>query len=146
MSDSLPKQWLAKASEDLTVARLVIKEDHTAHACFLSQQCIEKSLKAYLIAKANDYPHAHKLVDLLKKCEQFDSAFSDFLSDCIVVDQYYIPTRYPDGVPGTAPGGTPSETEAKEAISAAERILDFVVKKLATDSSEADQKTPHSSS
>lgn len=46
MSASLPKQWFEKATEDLAVARLVFKEGHTAHACFLSQQCIEKSLKA----------------------------------------------------------------------------------------------------
>jgi HEPN domain-containing protein len=56
MSASQPKQWLEKAAEDLTVARLVLKEQHTAHACFLSQQCIEKSLKAYLLAKSNTYP------------------------------------------------------------------------------------------
>jgi HEPN domain-containing protein len=36
MSSSLPKQWLDKATEDLTVARLVIGAGHTAHACFLS--------------------------------------------------------------------------------------------------------------
>ncbi len=48
MSASLPKQWLDRAGEDLTVARLVLTEDHTAHTCFLSQQCIEKLLKAFL--------------------------------------------------------------------------------------------------
>ncbi len=128
MSTSLSKQWLEKAAEDLIVARLVLAEDHTAHACFLSQQCIEKSLKAYLIGKAGDYPRVHKLVDLLGRCEAINAGFSQFLSDCIVVDQYYIPTRYPDGVPGSLPGRMPSEAQAQEAIAAAEKILEFVRK------------------
>lgn len=131
MSESLSGQWLKKAAEDLVVARLVLPEDHTAHACFLAQQCIEKALKAYLIDKANDYPRVHKLVDLLGKCEAHDAEFARFLNDCIVVDQYYIPTRYPDGVPGGLPGGTPSEEQAREAIAAAERILALATKLVA---------------
>jgi len=130
MSASQPKQWLEKAAEDLTVARLVLKEQHTAHACFLSQQCIEKSLKAYLLAKSNAYPRAHKLVELLSGCEPFNSDFSQFLSDCLVIDQYYIPTRYPDGIPGGTPTGMPSTAEAAEAIAAAEKILLFVMQQL----------------
>jgi HEPN domain-containing protein len=55
MSESLSSQWLKKAAEDLVVARLVLPEDHTAHACFLAQQCIEKALKAYLLSKTSDY-------------------------------------------------------------------------------------------
>ena len=130
MSESLPSQWLKKAAEDLVVARLVLAEEHTAHACFLSQQCIEKSLKAFLINRTNDYPRVHKLVDLLDKCEEQDPDFSQFLNECITVDQYYIPTRYPDGVPGSLAGGNPSEEQAKEAISAAEKVLNFVARLL----------------
>ncbi len=130
MSASLPKQWLDKATEDLAVAKLVLAEEHTAHACFLSQQCIEKALKAYLLEKAQTYPRSHKLVDLLKECEQFEPAFSQFLVDCTVVDQYYVPTRYPDGVPRGKPSGMPSDVEAQEAILAAEQILNFVVEHI----------------
>ena len=126
MSASLSKQWLEKAAEDLVVARLVLAEDHTAHACFLSQQCIEKSLKGYLIGQSNEYPRIHKLVDLLGKCQLLNPDFSQFLTDCITVDQYYTPTRYPDGIPGGKPEGMPSDAEAEEAIAAAEKILRFV--------------------
>ena len=55
MSTNLPQQWFDRAREDLQVARLVLQEQHFAHTCFLAQQCIEKSLKAYLLAKANTY-------------------------------------------------------------------------------------------
>jgi HEPN domain-containing protein len=130
MSSSLPKQWLDRATEDLTVARLVLGAGHTAHTCFLSQQCIEKSLKAYLLARTNSYPRVHRLVDLIGECETLEPAFSKFLTYCIIVDQYYIPTRYPDGIPGGAPGGMPGKAEAREALIAAEEILQFVVRQL----------------
>lgn len=129
MSVNLPKQWLDKAAEDLAVARLVLKEGHTAHACFLSQQCME-SLKAYLIAKTNTYPRVHNLVDLLSDCRQIDPTFSQFYSRCAVVDQYYIPTRYPGGIAGGLPGGTPDTTQAEEALTGADTILQFVTEQL----------------
>lgn len=131
MSDTLSKQWLDIATEDLTVARLVFEEEHSAHACFLSQQCIEKSLKAYLIAKANTYPRTHNLVILLNQCEVLEPKFAQFRADCTVVDQYYVPTRYPDGIPGGLLGGLPGEVEAQEALTAAEKMLQFVATQLA---------------
>jgi len=130
MSGTLPRQWLDRAAEDLEVARLALREGHTAHACFLSQQCIEKSLKAFLIDRDNSYPRTHKLVDLLSNCRSISNEFADFESDCIVIDQYYIPARYPDGIPGMAPGGFPSQDEAQEALSAAERVFGYVASQL----------------
>lgn len=130
MIANFPQQWLDRATEDLTVARLVLREDHLAHACFLSQQCIEKSLKAYLIAKINEYPRTHLLVDLLNQCAALESTFLQFLAECTTVDQYYIPTRYPDSTPGGRPFGMPSHAEATESITAAETILRFVTSQL----------------
>jgi HEPN domain-containing protein len=130
MNANLPQQWLDKAAEDLTVARLVLKEGHTAHGCFLAQQCIEKSLKAYLLAKVNIYPRTHKLVDLLGESEKVEPTLARFLSDCLIIDQYYIPTRYPDGIPGGTAGGVPTQAEATEATEIAAQILHFVTSQL----------------
>ena len=130
MIASLPDQWLDRAAEDLTVARLVFDEGHMAHTCFLAQQCIEKSLKAYLLAESGAYPRTHKLVDLLSLCEELSPDFAQFQPDCIIVDQYYIPTRYPDGVPGGLPGGAPGQAEAQETLDSAEKILKFVSARL----------------
>src|SRR5205085_1856291 len=47
-----PQQWISRAGEDLAVARLALREGHTAHACFLAQKCAGKSPKAYLLARA----------------------------------------------------------------------------------------------
>ena len=130
MSANLPKRWLEKATEDLIVARLVQQEGHTAHTCFLSQQCIEKSLKAYLLARTDDYPRAHKLVDLLDRCAALEPGFAQFYDDCARVDQYYIPTRYPDGIPGSTPDGMPSTAQATQAVASADQVLQFVTQRL----------------
>lgn len=88
-------------------------------------------LKAYLIAKINEYPRTHMLVDLLNQCAALDSTFLQFLAECTTVDQYYIPTRYPDGIPGGGPFGIPRHTEAEESITAAKTILHFVTSQTA---------------
>ena len=126
MSGSLPGQWLDKASEDLVVARLVRKEGHIPHACLLSQQCVEKSLKAFLIHKSNSHPHVHNLIDLLERCKGYDNGFASFRRLCEDIDDYYISTRYPMG-PGAA---SPSDVEADQAIDGAEDVLQFVQQRL----------------
>jgi HEPN domain-containing protein len=70
------------------------------------------------------------LVTLLDLCISLNPAFDQFHDECATIDQYYIPTRYPDGIPGGLPGGIPDETEAKEVITAAEIILQFVTTQL----------------
>ncbi len=130
MKESLPQQWLDRADEDLTVARLVFREHHFSHACFLAQQCIEKTLKAFLLARKNSYPRAHKLVDLLSECVAIVPELSGFRDDCLVIDQYYVPTRYPNGVPGSLPGGLPTNKEAAEAIASAGNILSVILRQL----------------
>jgi len=122
--------WLDRASDDLAVARLVYQEGYFSHACFLAQQSIEKMLKGYLLRVANDYPRVHRLVELLALCQEQDAAFEELLADCIVVDQYYIPTRYPNGIPGSLPDGLPGPDEAEEAIRIAEKVHGLVREKL----------------
>lgn len=126
MSVPLFQQWLDFATEDLTVAQLAFKESHFSHACFLSQQAIEKALKAFLIAKVNQYPRIHNLTDLLTQCTAIDATFTQFAMECTTVDQYYIPTRYPTGIPGGLTSTPPAVHHATTAIDAATRILQFV--------------------
>jgi len=122
--------WLKKAAEDLIVARLVWDEGHYSHACFLSQQCIEKNLKGFLLMENGRYPRTHRLVDLLTECAKHDADLSAFLPGCIVMDQYYIPTRYPDAIPGGKADGLPSKKEAKETIAIADEIATFLLARL----------------
>ncbi len=120
--------WLFFADEDLMVAKLSLKENIFNQVCFHSQQCVEKSLKAYLSEKENKVPRVHTLVNLLKRCARRDSRFMQFLDCCKGLDRYYIPTRYADVLPGNLPNGLPDEKDANKAIEIAKRIFEFVGK------------------
>ena len=41
------------------------------------------------------------------------------------LDQLYVPTRYPNGLPGGVPAEVFSREQASEAIDEAERIIEF---------------------
>ncbi|MBN1874609.1 MAG: HEPN domain-containing protein [Anaerolineae bacterium] len=139
MSSEPFQQWIDRAVEDLAVTRLVFAEGYYAHTCFLAQQSIEKVLKGYLLWCCHTYPRVHNLVDLLALCQAQDEDFADFQTDCLIIDQYYIPTRYPDGVPGTLPGGLPGFTEAQEAVTIAVKVQKFVIAKISDRSASTGQ-------
>ncbi|RIK34963.1 MAG: hypothetical protein DCC55_31765 [Chloroflexi bacterium] len=61
---------------------------------------MEKALKGYLLQHTGTYPKTHHLLELLAGCTTIDAAFAQFLPHCTVVDQYYMPTRYPDALIG----------------------------------------------
>lgn len=130
MSANLPKQWFDRAAEDLIVAQLLLHEEHFSHTCFLSQQAMEKALKALLLHLTGTYPRTHRLVDLLIEAATSDQLLTNFLADCAIVDQYYIPTRYPDSIPGGLASGLPGKTEAQEAVKIAERLHAAITPKL----------------
>ncbi len=132
MTDELIQAWLDRAADDLAVGKLTLKKGYTAHSCFLSHQAFEKSLKAFLIKRRATHPRTHKLVDLVTECATLDEALANLLTGAIVLDQYYIPTRYPDATPGTLAEGLPSAKQAKEALNIAQDAFDTVSSLLAT--------------
>jgi len=46
------------------------------------------------------------------------------------LDRFYIPTRYPNGLPGGVPAHSYKKEDAIEAIRIDKKILDFLSKKL----------------
>ncbi len=126
MTDELIQPWLDRSADDLAVGKLVLKKGFTAHSCFLAHQAFEKVLKAYLIKCQAKYPRTHKLVDLVSEGAAFDSSLLALIPGAIVLDQYYIPTRYPDATPGTLGEGLPSAKQAKEALKIAQDASDLV--------------------
>ncbi len=66
-------EWTAKAENDLKTAThtLILGEEcPTDTVCFHAQQCIEKSIKAYLASKNIDFPKTHdlgRLISLMPK-------------------------------------------------------------------------------
>lgn len=121
-------EWIDFAENDLAFAEIGIREKFYSQACFHAQQSIEKSLKGYLVFRKKNYPKTHKLVDLYSECKA--PFLTPYLEDIKLIDEFYIPTRYPDGIPGGLPDGLPNEKDARLAVGVAEDILKEVRKKM----------------
>lgn len=126
-----PRKWLERAEEDRKVAKLAYNEGIYNQTCFHCQQGAEKAMKAFLLGKSGRYPKTHFLVELFELCKAVDESFSGLFDECIYLDQFYVPTRYPDAVIGSLPGGLPGKIEAEQALAALNRVFEFIERKLA---------------
>lgn len=121
------ERWLEKAEDDLRFARLGLKESFFSQVCFLSQQAVEKSLKAFLVSKDVLYPKTHKLIDLAEACLKHGLSLEKYKKEYRFLDEFYIPTRYPDAVPGSIEGYAPTKKQAEEALGIAEKIFSMII-------------------
>lgn len=65
---------------------------------------------------------AGELVDLWRLCEGIEKELAPMSDKFKIVDEYYIPARYPDALPGSLFGAEPSEDNAQEALDAATEV------------------------
>jgi len=110
-----PLDWAQYAEEDLIMAKSAIKRAQplTSSACYHSQQCAEKYLKAILIFKNLEYPKTHDLMMLDKLCNEA-GVFTGFTKENMGrLTAHAVHTRYP--------GNQPTPEEAKEAIEIARK-------------------------
>jgi HEPN domain-containing protein len=122
------ERWFDFALEDLKLADLAMKEEIYNQVCFHAQQCVEKILKGYLILKGQMYPKSHKLADLLSKIQE--SPLDPLKDEILSLDRFYIPTRYPDTLPGTLSEGLPSKKDAEEALNTAKEVFEIIKREL----------------
>lgn len=47
-----------------------------------------------------------------------------------MLNRYYIPTRYPDTLPGSLPEGLPDKEHANKALKALKRVMNFISTKI----------------
>jgi HEPN domain-containing protein len=101
------EQWIAKARDDLAVARVLPEHPVGANwaTCFHAQQAAEKALKGVLVAAGVDFPKTHaleRLHDLLPAAvaSEFDRASIAALSPWAVAGLY--PEDIPDATTTTA--------------------------------------------
>jgi HEPN domain-containing protein len=118
------QRWFRQARADLEVVRTLLAEGHYAAACFHAQQVAEKALKAALFSRGSRVVWGHSVRELARQCEAHDPAFAAVAEKAALLDQFYIPTRYPNGLPPPAiPSETYTVTQAEDAQEAAKRIL-----------------------
>jgi HEPN domain-containing protein len=118
------RRWFRQAQADLAVVHTLKSAGHYAATCFHSQQAAEKALKAVLYSQGNRVVVGHSVRELVKRCDVYDPVFANLTSDAALLDQFYIPTRYPNGLPSPAiPDETYTVVEAEAAQAATERVF-----------------------
>ena len=113
------ERWLKQAESDLAYAELGLREGFFAQACFQCQQVCEKAIKAVRYARGERAVLGHALVELAASLD----AMEKFRESFAVLDQYYVPTRYPNGLPGGIPSDVYTETQATAAVDIARQVV-----------------------
>jgi len=117
----LAKEWLRYAKSDLKTANHMfynVNPKEIEISCYHTQQCAEKSLKAYLIIKNIDPPRTHDLLDLNNLCFAYEPSFSVIQNYCIFLNPYGVHVRYPNEF-------AVDDTMTKKAIENAQKIFEF---------------------
>ena len=124
-------RWLRQAEHDLTIAQNHHKQGDYSDACFMAEQASQKTLKAFLMAKGQRSVPIHSVAQLAERCTGIDPDFKKLIAAGRILDQYYIPTRYPDALaPPAVPFESYTEEQAQRAVKTAESIYGLVAKKL----------------
>ncbi len=118
------QRWLAQAENDLAFAELGLREGYYAQACFICQQAAEKALKALHYLQGARFVFGHSLVELLDPLRVKHPFLSDLREGAQQLDQYYVPTRYPNGLPGGTPAEVFTKKQAGQAIEYAKQFIE----------------------
>jgi HEPN domain-containing protein len=102
-----------------------VNPKETEISCYHTQQCAEKSLKAYLLSKSIDPPHIHDLVALNQLCTAQESSFSTMQHYCVFLNPYGVHVRYPNEL-------AVDDTLTKLAIENALKVFEFCEKLINT--------------
>jgi len=121
---SRAKDWLIQAERDLEQARESQQAARHEWACFAAQQGAEKACKA-LHLHCGQEAWGHVVADLLENLPSHIAQDTDLLDKARVLDNFYIPTRYPNGHPAGAPFQHYGSIQSTEAIRYASEIIEF---------------------
>jgi len=127
MAEGDARRWLEQAQWDLKAAGDSAAAGNYEWACFQAQQAAEKALKSFLLAAGRSRIVSHSVRVLLTECEQVEPRFSD-LRIAVELDRYYVPTRYPNGLPGDVPHAHFTAEAAERCRSLASSVIEFVLR------------------
>ena len=123
------ERWHKTAQGDLASAVILLKNIRYAHSCFHAQQSGEKAMKAVWYLLDAD-PWGHSITKLIQGLEQVDiktyKKIKGLEKNAVLLDRFYITTRYPNGLPELTPEEAYLEEDAKNCIENAEKIIKVV--------------------
>jgi HEPN domain-containing protein len=126
-------RWLRTAQDDIEAAQLLLAGGKHAQACFLCQQAAEKAVKAVFYAHGVEtWGHSVKKLigDVAAVAPDAGAALAGHANGAAVLDRFYIPARYPNGLPDLTPAEAHSAEDAESAIRTATVITNLVATHL----------------
>lgn len=117
------RRWLDQALHDRDAARLNREHGFHEHACFVAQQSAAKALKAFLYARGEGPVLGHSTLDLVRECTRHEAAFGALEDTCRRLDQLYIPTRYPNGLPSGIPHDFYNRSLSNQALADLDAVM-----------------------
>ena len=123
------KRWLTTADDDIDSAVILKENGKFAHSCFHAQQAGEKALKAvWFFADADPWGHSIKklIEDLTSVDLKLYQNLEPYARMGMVLDRFYIPTRYPNGLPDITPDVAFTHEDADTCITYSRKIIDEV--------------------
>ncbi|TET08879.1 MAG: HEPN domain-containing protein [Candidatus Atribacteria bacterium] len=120
------KRWIGQAKEDLISAKILLDAKRYYLVCFLAQQIVEKALKSVIYFNKEDLVLGHSVRKLVVWASKFDKRFKDIINKISILDSYYIPTRYPNGLPEGIPADIFNLDAAERAFKLAESTVKII--------------------
>ena len=120
------RRWLQQALEDLHWAEDLAQRGGYYLACFLAQQVAEKALKAFLYTRGLEIVLGHSVERLSHEAAGWEPQIEEAARRWSVLDSYYIPTRYPNSVPGSIPARVFTADAAHSALTLAKDVVAWV--------------------
>ena len=121
------RRWLETAREDLDAARSLMELGKFSHSCFFSQQAGEKAIKALWYFLGED-PWGHSIQKLISELPDPGplERLQPMLEQAALLDRYYIPTRYPNGLPDLTPGQVYFRQDAGTCLESSGNLLSVI--------------------
>jgi HEPN domain-containing protein len=124
------RRWLEQATHDLRWADDLAQRGGYHIACFLAQQVAEKALKAFLYACGEETVLGHSVQRLGSEIAPRDEGLASASRRWAVLDGYYIPTRYPNGLPDSIPALVFGAEAAASAVALAREAVEAVAHRI----------------
>ncbi|MGH9319713.1 MAG: HEPN domain-containing protein [Vicinamibacteria bacterium] len=122
------EDWLAQAVRDLDQARASRDDGRHEWASFAAHQAAEKAVKGLHLFLGQE-AWGHVVARLLEELGL--SLPPDLIEKGRVLDNFYVPTRYPNGHPSGAPFEHYGPLQSDQAIRYADEILAFARSQMA---------------
>ena len=128
------RRWLETAGEDLDAAGSLMESGKYSHSCFFSQQAGEKAVKALWYFLGED-PWGHSIQKLINELPAPGARerLQPLLEAGALLDRYYIPTRYPNGLPDLTHGQVYFRRDAEICLDSAHHLLSVIGELMAAD-------------